>query len=117
MAIRVRPASLDHPNFRFGEVRQREAQKVGRWKKISVEDGDEFALRGLKPCGERASLVAGAVGAMQVLYWQAQRLVAFDTRARDLAGFVCRIVEHLNVQQLARVIKARDRVHQTLDHV
>ena len=43
--------------------------------------------------------------------------MALDAGARDLLGFVGGIVEHLNLQQFARVVEARHRVHQPLDHI
>ena len=40
-----------------------------------------------------------------------------DAGARHFAGLVGGIVEHLNVQQLARIIESRDGFDQPLDHV
>ena len=54
---------------------------------------------------------------MQVVDRQTERLVALDAGARDFLRLVGGIVEHLNVEQFARIIEARDRVHQALDHV
>ena len=48
VAIQVGPARLHHGDFRIGEIRQRAAQKIRRRKEIGVEDGDEFARRGLQ---------------------------------------------------------------------
>ena len=99
---------------KYGSVRRR---KSGRRHEIGVEDGDEFAGRGFEPCGQRAGLVAGAVVAMQIADRQAERLIALDARARHFLRFVGRIVEHLNVEQFARIIEARHRVDQALDDV
>ncbi len=117
MAIQVRPAPLHHADFGIDEIGNHAAQKIRRGQKICVEDGHEFAGRGLQTLGERAGLVSGAVSAMQIVNRQAQRLIALHARARHLPRFVGGIVEHLNVQQLARIIEARHCIHQALDHV
>ena len=43
--------------------------------------------------------------------------MALDAIARNLLRLVGRIVEHLNVEQLARIIESRDGFDQPLDHV
>ena len=92
-------------------------RKSGDGTKIGVEDGDEFAGRGLQTCRERAGLEPGAVIAVQVADRQSERLVALDAGARDSLRFVGRIVEHLNIEQFARIVEARNRIDQALDHV
>ena len=44
-------------------------------------------------------------------------LVALDAAARDFARLVGGIVEHLNIQFVARIIELRDAIDQPLDHV
>ena len=61
-----------------------------------------------KPFRQRAGLEAFAIVAMQVVDRHAQRLVALDAGARDFLRLVGGIVEHLNVEQFARIIEARD---------
>ena len=67
VAIQVGPARLDHADLGIGEIGQRAAQEIRRGQEIGVEDGDEFAGGGLQAFGQRAGLVAFAIGAMQVL--------------------------------------------------
>src|SRR5713101_4764797 len=117
ITVQIRPTSLDHRDPGINEIWKRAAQKIGRRKKIRVEDGDEFAGRGLETRGKRPGLETGADVAMQVADWQSERLIALDAAARDLLRFIGRVIEHLNVEQLARIIKARYRVHEALDHV
>ena len=93
------------------------AQEIGLGNEIGVEDGDELALRGLQAIFEGASLVAFAIGAMDVADRKPLGGVPFHTVARDFASFVGGIVEHLNVQQFARVIKLSDGIDQALDDV
>ena len=54
---------------------------------------------------------------MQITHGHAQRMVTLDAEARHLLRFVGGIVEHLNVEQFARIIEARNRVDKALDHV
>ena len=117
MAVEVGPARLHHGQLGVGEIGHRAAQKIGAGQEIGVEDGDEFAGGGLQAFGQRAGLVALAIGAMQVVDIDAEGLVALDAGARDLLRFVGGIVEHLDLEQLARIIETRDGVDQALDHV
>ena len=54
---------------------------------------------------------------MNVADGQAEALVAFDAVARDFLRFVGGIVEHLNIEQFARIIERGDRFDQALDDV
>ena len=65
VAIEVGPARLHHADFRGGEIRQRAPQKIRGRNKIGVEDGDEFAGRGLQSFLQRAGLVTFAIVAMR----------------------------------------------------
>ena len=86
MAVQVGPAPLDHADFGIGEIGQRAAQKIGRGQEIGVEDGDEFAGRGFQSLGQRAGLVAGAVGAMQIVDRQARAPGSARRRRARLAA-------------------------------
>ena len=44
-------------------------------------------------------------------------LVAFNAVARDFLRFVGGIVEHLNIEQFARIIERGDRFDEALDDV
>ena len=66
---------------------------------------------------ERAGLVAGAVGAMDVVDVDALRGEAPHGELGDLAGFVGRVVEHLDFEQLARIVDPADRFDQPIDDV
>ena len=105
------------PPSGFDEIGNGAAQKIGLGNEVGVKDGDEFALGGFKTVFERAGLVAFAIGAMDVNDRQAGGGVALDASAGDLASFVGGIVEHLNVEQFARIIESRDGVDEALDDV
>ncbi len=117
IAIDVAPARLRHGQLEIGEIRHGAPQKI-RWRnKIGVEDGDEFSQRGLQSLLQRTRLESFAVVAMNVTDRQPQALIALDAVARHFLRLVGGIVEHLNIQQLARIIERGNRFHQTLDHV
>ena len=93
-------------------------RKSGDGQEIGVEDGDEFARggsSGLRPARRPCSLRDWCDADSDDR--QAQRLVALHAGARDLLRFVGGIVEHLNIEQFARIVEARDGVDQPLDHV
>ncbi len=118
VAVQVGPARLDHA--RFWDRRNTAAcgaENPATGRKSASKMATNSPVADFEPRGQRAGLVAGAVVAMQIVDRQTERLVALDARARDLLRLVGRIVEHLNVEQFARIIEARDRVHQALDHV
>ncbi len=115
--VDVPPARLDHSDLRVAEVRQRLAEEVLRRHEVGVEDGDEVRFRQLESRFERAGLVATPVDAMDVRDIEAARRVTPDRQFGDVGRLVGRIVEHLDFQQLARVIHLADRVDQTVRHV
>ena len=84
---------------------------------IGIEDGDELAGRNFQPGIERAGLEALPIGAMVITDVVAQRCIAIDHRSRHLHGFVGGIVEHLDLQLLARIFNLADAVHQAVDDV
>ena len=114
--IEVTPARLNHPDARVLEVRDHVAQKVGRRDEVRVEDGNELALRGLEPCVEGARFVPYAIGAVNVLHVDARLADATNVRLHDGARLVRRVVEHLNLEEAARIIEGRCRIEQTVSH-
>ena len=92
-------------------------RKSGGRDEVGVEDADELAARDLEPRFERAGLVAGAIRAVDVLDVDALRGVAAHRQVGDAARFVGRVVQHLDLEQLARVVDRADRVDQTLGDV
>ncbi len=111
------PARLDHAHFRVAEVRQRLEEEVRRRHEVRVENRDEICLRQLESSFEGAGLIAAAVDAMDIRDVEAARRVAADRQLGDIRGLVRRVVEDLNLQQLARVIHLADRVDQSVRDV
>ena len=54
------------PTFGVGEVRHQPREEIGTRDEVGVEDRDELAAGDLQPGLERAGLVAGPVGAVDV---------------------------------------------------
>src|SRR6266699_2471322 len=110
VAVEIRPARLHHADFATAigihEIRNRAAEKIRLGEKISIEDGDEFALRGFQAVFEGAGLVALAVGAMDISDRRALRGVALDAGASDFAGLVGGVVKDLHVKEFGRVVES-----------
>ena len=64
---------------------------------------------------ERAGLVAFAIGAMDVRDGMSHRGVAIDDCAGDFDGFVGGVVEHLDLEAVARILHLADGVDEAVD--
>jgi hypothetical protein len=115
--VDVAPPRLDHPDLRIGEVREQSEQEVPRRDEIRVEDRDIFAARDLQAGLERARLVTDAVPAVQVLDVDPLGRVAPHRELGNTLGLVGRVVEHLDLQQLARIIDGAHRLDQPVGDV
>ena len=117
VAVDMAPARLDHPDAGIGEMRHQPRQEVGGRDEVGVEDRDELAARGLQPGLERAGLVPAAVQPMDVLDVDPFGGPAPHRLVGDVPGLVGRVVEHLDFQQLARVVDSADGVDQPVGDV
>ena len=115
--IDVSPARLDHRDLRIDEERHRPVEKVLGRDEVRIEDGDELALGDLHAGLERASLVACAIGSMDVGDVDALRRIAPHGLFGHAPRFVGRIVEDLDLEQLARILQSTDGVDETIRHV
>ena len=117
-AVDVRPAHLRAADQRVGEEVDELAQAVGARHEVGVEDGDQLALRRPQAVLQRACLEARAVVAVDVVRRRSlRRGSARRSRERRLARLVGRVVEHLNLKPVARVVDGRHGGEQTLDDV
>jgi hypothetical protein len=112
----VAPARLHHGDLRVVEVAHDRAHELGLRHEVGVEDGDELALRRLQAVLERAGFVARAIGAVDVHRVDAALTQALHVVARDGLRLVDRVVEHLDLQALGRVVHLRDRIEQARRH-
>ena len=97
----------------------RALEDVGLRQEVGVEDQDELALGRAQAVLERAGLEAGAVGAVDVLDVEVgvARAELGDLALADLLRLVGGVVEHLDLEAVARVADGGDGVEQPLDHV
>jgi hypothetical protein len=117
LAVDVPPARLHHPHFGIGKLRQGALQEVGGSDEVGVEDGDELAARDMEPRFEGPGLVADPVDAVQILDVEALGGEAAHGQLGDLPRLVGRIVEHLNLEPVLRVVQRADRLDQPVDDV
>ncbi len=115
--VEVAPARLHHAHARVPEVRQRAAQEIRRRLKVRVENRDVLPGRRLEPRRKRARLEPGAVEAVPQGYVDARGGEPAHRAFCDLGGLVRRVVQHLNLQERARIVQATDRLQQRLDHI
>ena len=116
-AVQVAPAGLDHANLGIGEKVDRLAEQVRRRHEVGIKDEDEIALAGLKPFLERAGLEADAILAVDQLDIEPRLPEPVGLGPGDIAGLIRGIVEHLDLQQLARVIELADAFQKPLHDV
>jgi hypothetical protein len=93
------------------------SQKVRGRHEVGVEDGHEFARRGLEPRIEGAGLVPGPVGPVMVRNVEPPARLTVDREFRNVTRLVGRVIQHLNLQLLARVVDAAHRIDQPIDDV
>ena len=112
IAVEVTPTRLHHTDRRVLEVADEAHQERRLRQEVRVEDRDELALGDLEAIVERAGLIAGAVGAVDVDHVEIAgrriRRELADARAHEALGLVRRVVEDLDFEAVARVIEARD---------
>ena len=115
VAVEVGPARLHHADLRLGKVVDHLHQPVRRRHKVGVEDGDELALGHLQARVQRPGLVSMAVGAVNVDDGMAQRRIARHNACGHLLGLVGRVVQHLDLELVARILHGADRLDQPVD--
>src|SRR5712691_3813862 len=115
--VDVRPAHLRTADNRIGEVMDQFAQEIRLGYKVGIEDGDQIALCRLHAILQRARFEPLAIVAVKVMNIETSSRILCNDGARDVDGLVGRIVQHLNLQTVARVIDLNHRFHQTLDDI
>lgn len=93
------------------------AEKIGLRDEVSVKDSNEFALGGFETVFQGAGFEAFAIGPMNVDNGEALGRMAFDAGAGDLAGFVGGVVQDLDVEKLAGIVKTGHSVNQAFNNV
>jgi len=116
-SIQMPPAGLDHADFRIGEKMDRLLKQVWRRDEIGIENANKLTGSRFETDCERTGLESGPVDAMNQLNIEAALPQFFGARSSHLARIVGRIVQHLDLQTIARVIQFADRAQQSLDHI
>ena len=80
------------------------AQEIGPGDEVGVEDGHQLAAGGALAGLERPGLETGAFDAVQVMDVETLDALALDEIGDDRAGLVGRVVEHLDLEAIARVV-------------
>src|SRR5580698_3704569 len=104
MPVQISPASLYHSHLRIGEEMHRAPEEIPRRNKIRIEDRDDLPSGGQESVFERAGFVAMPVVPVNVLDRESSLAVSSHQVRREGMGFIGRIVQHLNLQQLPRII-------------
>ncbi len=115
--VDVAPARLHQRDLLVGEVMNGAFEEIRLRDEVGVEDRHEIAACHLQALVERAGLVAGAILAMDVLDVDALHRVPAHGELSDLPGLIGRVVQHLDLEQLARVFDLADRIEQAIDDV
>src|ERR1700730_13060858 len=111
------PPRLNHANSRIGEKINCALEQARLRNKIGVENTDKLAFRGVESDSERTRLETSAIDAMNELDVEAAPAQFVRARGGDLARIVGRIIQHLNLEKLSRIIQFANRPQQALDHV
>src|SRR5712692_7431733 len=110
------PARLHHADLGSGEMMDGAQQKVFRRDEVGVKDSDELAFRRLHAFRQRTRLEAFPGAAMVMRNRKSESGVMFDQATGDGHGCVGRIVQHLNVELLERIVQAANGVQQPFNH-
>jgi hypothetical protein len=111
------PARLDHADVVLGEVRQRALEEVGRRDEVGVENGHELARRLLQTSFQRPGLVAAAVHTVEIGDIQTPGGMPSNRELGDLLGLVGRVVQNLDLEQVARILNSAHRFNESIDDV
>jgi hypothetical protein len=116
-AVQVLPAHLHHAHAVVGEVVHRAAEEFLGRDEVGVEHRHELAGRGQEAVLQRAGLEALAVGPVDVVDVEPLGAPVLDGPPGDERGLVERVVEDLDLEQLARIVELADRPDEPLDDV
>ena len=103
------PARLDHPNLGVGEKIDGMPKQMRRRHEISVENANEFSACGGQSVLERSCFETDAIYPVDQLDIKTALAKFRGTSCGDFAGFISRIIQHLDLQTLPWIIKFTDR--------
>ena len=108
VAVDVAPSRLHDADAVVGKVVDGSLKKVDRRQEVGVEDGHKFSRRRVETVLKGASLIPGAVHAMNVVDVVPRRPIACAQRRRESRRFVGRVVQHLHLEQVLGIAHLQD---------
>src|SRR5215475_1261508 len=117
IGIRVPPTCLHHSDFRISEIGNRFAQEIRRGNKVRVKDSQKFSSSSLHSFPECPCFKTMPVISPDVNYRQALLSIARSKGMRNFRGIVSGVVEELNFQPVARVIKRANSLKEPANHI
>ena len=111
------PSHLHHPYPGIGEVIDGAFQRVGRRDEIGVENENELAFRAVQAGRERPGFEALSIVSMTILDVEAFGFQAGGFARGNLAGFIRRVVQNLDLKPVSRVVEAADRPNEPANDV
>ena len=121
VAVQVRPARLNNADLRLRKVVHHLHQPVRRRHKVRIEDRNQLATGDLQPLVQRARLVPIPVRPVDVhdrlrCHSRKSMRIPCDCLLRYLHRLVGRVVQHLDLKPVARILKPAHRIDQPVDH-
>ena len=115
VAVEVAPAGLDHTDFRIGEKVDHPVQDFWWRDEVGVQNEDIIAFSGQQAVFQGAGFVASPVGPVDEFGVESCGDEFGDFPSADVHGFVGGVVQHLDLQPVARVIEAGDGIDEAGD--
>ncbi len=115
--IHMPPPHLDHAYPGIGEKIHGVPEKFTRGDEVRVEYRKELTLGLFESFPQRARLVALPVLPVYIYDIDPGLSEAVYAPARDLDCLISRVIEHLYLEQLPRVVDFADRGNEPLDHI
>src|SRR2546422_2618960 len=111
------PARLDDRHLRVAEVWDGRSEKVGVRHRVGIEDRHELSAHLLVPRCERAGLEPRALATVEVDHREPSRTELARRLGDDPAGVVGGVVENLNLETVAWVVKSAHSLEQAARNI
>ncbi len=92
-------------------------EQVRLRNKVGVENRDELTRGLMQTVFQRTSLVAHAVGTVNVMHLKTARAQLGGLAGHDVRRFIRRIIKHLHFDLILRIIEGGDRLKQPLGDI
>jgi hypothetical protein len=116
-SIQMAPPALNHADLGIGEKMDRPLKQVWRRNEIGIENANKLTGSRLEPDCERTGLEAGPIHAMYQLNIEPALPQFLRAGSGYLAGIVGGIVQHLDLEQISRIIELADRTQKAFYHI